>query len=121
MKAWFVGALVAALAVTEAVAQAPRAGNEAVDRALLTVEEMTGAPVYGPTGEQFGAIGSLVIDPQGKVEAALVELGGFMGIGARQVLLKLDDLEIEWETASGAVRVYSAATAEELDAMPGVE
>ena len=42
---------------------------------------MTGAPVYGPTGEQFGAVGALVIDPQGVVEAALVDLGGFLGMG----------------------------------------
>jgi hypothetical protein len=121
MKAWIVGVLVASLAVAEAAAQATRPGNEAVDRAVLTVEEMTGAPVFGPSGEQFGAVGALVIDPQGKVEAAVVDLGGFMGIGVKQVLLPLDDLEIERETASGAVRVYSAATAEELDAMPGVE
>jgi hypothetical protein len=121
MKAWIIGALIAGLAVAEAAAQATRPGNEAVDRAILTVEEMTGAPVFGPSGEQFGAVGSLVIDPQGKVEAALVDLGGFLGIGVKQVLLPLDELEIERETASGAVRVYSAATAEELDAMPGAE
>jgi PRC-barrel domain len=121
MKAWIVGALVAGLAVAEAAAQAARPGNEAVDRAILTVEEMTGAPVFGPSGEQFGAVGSLVIDPQGKVEAALVDLGGFMGIATKQVILPLDSLEIERETVSGAVRVYSAATVDELDAMPGVD
>jgi hypothetical protein len=121
MKSWLVLVLVAGVCAGPVSAQALRPGNEAVDRALLTVEEMTGAPVFGPTGEQFGAVGSLVIDPQGKVEAALVDLGGFLGIGVKQVILPLDDLEIERETGSGAVRVYSAATAEELDAMPGVE
>jgi hypothetical protein len=121
VKTWAIAALMVMSQATGAMPQEAREDNETVDRALVTTEEMSGAPVFGPTGEQFGAVGALVIDPQGKVEAALVELGGFLGFGAKQVMLPLADLSIERETASGALRVYSAATVQELDAMPGVE
>jgi hypothetical protein len=95
-----------------------RPGNEALDAAVLATAEMAGAPVYGPGDEQFGSIATLVIDPQGKVEAAIVELGGFLGLGARQVALPVDQLSIQREGEGGAVRVYSAATPAELEAMP---
>jgi hypothetical protein len=109
-------AVVAALAgpapAQEAIALRP--GNQPLDTAVLATTEVAGAPVYGPGGEQFGLVGTLVIDPQGKVEAAIVELGGFLGLGARQVALPVDRLSIQRETEGGAVRVYSSATAAEL-------
>jgi hypothetical protein len=114
-------AAVVAVAATPALSQdgiALGPGNEVLDAAVLATAEMAGAPVYGPGGEQFGSIGTLVIDPQGKVEAAIVELGGFLGLGARQVALPVDELSIQRETEGGTVRVYSSATPAELEAMP---
>jgi hypothetical protein len=107
--------------LTPAVAQETvelRPGNERLDAAILATAELAGAPVYGPTGDEFGAIGTLVIDPQGKVEAAIVELGGFLGLGAKHVALPVDQLSIQREMDGGAVRVYSSASVTELEAMP---
>jgi hypothetical protein len=124
MRMWRWGVLGAALlAAAAAAAQEDalglRPGNEMVETAVLTTAEMTGAPVFGPAGEQFGTVGTLVIDPQGKVEAALVDVGGgAFGLGTKRVALPLGALSVQREVGSGAVRIYSAATPEDLEAMP---
>ncbi len=123
MKTWTIalvgGALLAAAAAAQEDPLGLRPGNAAVETAVLTTAEMTGAPVFGPAGEQFGTVGTLVIDPQGKVEAALVDVsGGAFGLRTKRVALPLGALSVQREVESGAVRVYSAATADELEAMP---
>jgi hypothetical protein len=46
-----------------------------------------GTDVLGPENEKIGDVTDLVFDKNGKVEAYVVSVGGFLGIGAKDVAL----------------------------------
>jgi hypothetical protein len=46
-----------------------------------------------PDDETIGAISDLVIDADGKIVAAIVEVGGFLGLGKKEVAISWDSIE----------------------------
>lgn len=46
---------------------------------------LLGHPVIGEAGTEIGRIVDLLVDGQGRVRAAVVDVGGFMGVGNRKV------------------------------------
>jgi len=83
-----------------------------------TADRLLGADVYDARGEAIGAVDDLVIGTDNSIEGVLVDVGGFLGIGAHTVMLTLDDAQIGWSDADGDVRVQVAMTGEQLEAMP---
>jgi hypothetical protein len=98
-----------------------REGYEVVDRSVLTADDVTGATLYGPNDEEIGDIGNLVLDPNGQLEAAIVEVGGFLGMGERQVAIPIDQLSIQRQSDGDEVRVFSELTEQDIEAMPEYE
>ena len=56
-------------------------------------DELVGTGVIGADGEEVGGIQSLILDEGGQVVAAVVGVGGFLGIGKKEVALPWDVLE----------------------------
>ncbi len=59
--------------------------------------KIIGMPVYSsaqPDADQIGDINDLVVDGQGHITAAVIGVGGFLGIGEKQVALGYD--QIQW-------------------------
>jgi sporulation protein YlmC with PRC-barrel domain len=56
-------------------------------------DELVGTGVIGTDGEEVGGIQSLILDEGGQVVAAVVGVGGFLGIGKKEVALPWDVLE----------------------------
>jgi hypothetical protein len=50
-----------------------------------------------------------------------VDVGGFLGLGERQVAIPLDQLSIQRMSGGDEVRVFSELTEEDLEAMPEYE
>ena len=49
---------------------------------VISSSRVNGTHVYNPAGEKLGSIDSLMIDKlSGKVRYAVMEFGGFLGIG----------------------------------------
>ena len=44
-----------------------------------------GKNVYSPKGEELGRVVDLLADPQGRVRVAIVDFGGFLGVGTRRI------------------------------------
>jgi hypothetical protein len=44
-----------------------------------------GKNVYSPKGEDLGRVVDLLADPQGRVRVAIVDFGGFLGVGTRRI------------------------------------
>lgn len=44
-----------------------------------------GRSVRGPDGEQVGMIVDVLVDDQGQPRAAVIDFGGFMGVGKRRI------------------------------------
>src|ERR1700693_4693775 len=91
---------VAALMMSSAIAQTPSAPNAIPATADATqaipmqsnddmlVSRLKGTAVFGAEGQKIGEIGDVLIDKMGHVKAFVVNVGGFLGIGAKQVALE---------------------------------
>jgi sporulation protein YlmC with PRC-barrel domain len=60
----------------------------------LASKNLIGAKVAGPTNETVGSINDLVIERDGKVTAAVIGVGGFLGIGQKNVAVPYKSLEL---------------------------
>ncbi|WP_163265689.1 PRC-barrel domain-containing protein [Chelativorans alearense] len=122
---------IATLVATGAVAQttAPTADPTTTDQQPVDMtiraegnlaSNIIGEAVYNGTGEDAENIGSvrdLVIDKEGNVEAIVVGVGGFLGIGQKEVALEYD--LAQWsEQQDGERWLVVETTADALRAQP---
>jgi sporulation protein YlmC with PRC-barrel domain len=75
---------------------------------------LIGRPVRSPNGEAVGEIADLVLSPADKVTSAVVSVGGFLGLGERQVEVPYDKLVV----AADRSTVLVTMSKEELNANP---
>lgn len=75
-----------------AVAVAPAAGTFPVAKDM---DKFIGKDVYGANGNEVGELSNLLIDPDGRVRAALIEFGGFLGIGDHHVAVPWDKMSVQ--------------------------
>lgn len=87
----------------------------------LTSDELTGAGVMGLGDDRLGDIGDLILDDQGVITSAIIDFGGFLGIGQKRVEVGFDRLQILRSDDGSEIRVTMPATREELEAMPEYE
>ena len=95
-----------------------REGYVAADAAELTAEKLTGAEVYGPKDENVGEINRIVLTPDGKVDKVVLDIGGFLGMGAREVAVSMDQLNIVRNSNGDDVRIYIDSNQGALKALP---
>ncbi len=79
-----------ALAQAAAPDAAPSSATEPVTRESMSRGEATpilGQPVADAAGQPVGRIVDVLVDGMGTVRAAVVDAGGFMGIGQRRVAI----------------------------------
>lgn len=96
-------------------------GYERIEPKDLTTEDLTGTRVYSMNEDDIGEIDELIMTTDGQIEQAIIDFGGFLGIGEKQVAVGFDKLSIQRERDGSAMRVYIDATEEDLDAMPRYE
>lgn len=68
---------------------------------------------------EVGRINDLVIAPTGEVRGYLADIGGFLGLGVRQVVLEHDQLQLR--EIAGSRQFVTAASRAELEALPGLD
>ncbi|MGQ2904799.1 MAG: PRC-barrel domain-containing protein [Neoaquamicrobium sediminum] len=76
--------------------------------------ELTGADVENDAGETIGSIDDLIVDRE-RVLFAILEVGGFLGIGGFLVAIPYDSMEI---SEDGAKIVLAQGSKEELQQLP---
>ncbi|HEX2019073.1 MAG TPA: PRC-barrel domain-containing protein [Aurantimonas sp.] len=77
------------------------ASTSAVEGPFVTVppsgawraSDLEGKDVYDTTGENIGSISDVLLSEDGEVMAVLVGVGGFLGIGQKDVAVAMDALE----------------------------
>ncbi|MGD1878787.1 MAG: DUF4142 domain-containing protein [Kiloniellaceae bacterium] len=82
----------------------------------VTAKDLIGKTVVNASGDEVGEIDDIVID-DADVVSAVVSVGGFLGIGAKQVAVPFDDLT----TGEGDAIWQTNATEEELKSMPAYQ
>lgn len=115
---------------TPPVAAAPEAGTDetrtsAIDRSAMTevplaeirADDLIGTAVYGTGDEKVGSIADVILSADGQVDAVTVDVGGFLGIGAKEVALDFDNLAF-MRDGDGNTHLYTPLTKEQLEAQP---
>lgn len=92
------------------------AGLLATDEQSLLVDTMIGSNVYSPDDEDIGSIDDVLITTDGEVGGVVIGVGGWLGVGQRDVLVQLEDLLLD--TRDGEFRLVMQRTREELEAQP---
>ncbi len=95
-----------------------RDGFMVAEADYLTSEKLVGAGVYDANDDRIGEVGNLVLADDGQVSEAIIDVGGFLGIGEKPVSLMLTDVDILRNEGGDDVRVYVSMTKEQLDALP---
>lgn len=83
---------------------------------FLFSTDLVGADVYGTDEEKIGDINDLLIAGDGNVSAVVIGVGGFLGIGEKDVAVPLETLEVVVE--DGAMVLRLEATEAELMEAP---
>ncbi len=84
----------------------------------LKSSDLEGAKVYGRDDESIGSVSALKIGSEGRINAAVIDVGGFLGMGAHSVLVPFGDLTVLRATGGSDVRVHMDTTKDKLKAMP---
>ncbi len=56
--------------------------------------QLVGLPVYVSANEKIGMIGDLVIDQSGAIQAVVIAVGGFLGVGAKDIAVSMKSVTI---------------------------
>ena len=76
---------------------------------VISSDKVNGTNVYNPAGEKLGTIDSLMIDKiSGRVRYAVMEFGGFLGMGTDRYPMPWDTLKYEPEMGGYVVAVEKA-------------
>ena len=98
-----------------------RDGYASVSPDDLNTDDLTGARVYGSGDEDIGEISELLVTSDGKLDRAVIDVGGFLGMGEYPVAVTMDELQIMREDGGDDVRVYIDSSQEALEAQPEYE
>ena len=100
---------------------APRIAREGFateDLTTMDPQELLQVRVYDVTDERIGEVGEWILGPEGAVEAAVIDVGGFIGLGERQVAVEVAALTLLADADGNDMRIYVDATEEQLEALP---
>ena len=105
-----------ALAAGAAIAQdtTSATGTAVASPTAVDATKLIGRNIVDGGGDTVGEIDSVVIDQSGQVRYVIVGVGGFLGIGKKDVALAWDRLMI----ADNGAKVMTSATKEQLAALP---
>lgn len=95
-----------------------RDGYKAAEAAEITADKLEGARVYGPNDEDVGEVNRLIMGTNGQVERVVLDVGGFLGLGERQIAVTPDELNIVRTDDGTDFRVFIDANQANLKAQP---
>src|SRR5205085_7045228 len=97
------GLAASALLAGVAFAQTPTATTDRADTAATTSDssfkgdwrasKVVGLNVYNDKNESIGSINDLLTDKSGSIKAAVISVGGFLGVGSRLVAVPFDKVK----------------------------
>jgi sporulation protein YlmC with PRC-barrel domain len=81
--------------------------------------KLIGATVYGTDNASIGEINDLVIAGDGKINAAVIGVGGFLGVGTKNVAVPFEKLNVTRKPDSSSIdKITVSFTKDELKAAP---
>ncbi|KQS96203.1 MULTISPECIES: PRC-barrel domain-containing protein [unclassified Rhizobium] len=107
--------------VDQAAEAAPASGSgylteQAEDQ--IAASTYIGQSVYNASDESIGEINDVIFTKDGSVEAAVIGVGGFLGIGEKNVAVPLDTITVATVPNSDDLKLTTQETADTLKAAP---
>jgi hypothetical protein len=75
--------------------------------------------IYNKAGEKIGSVKDLLVGPDGRIHAAVLSVGRFLGLGERDVAVPLNSIEIERRT--DGTRIMIDVAKDTLQSAPAYE
>lgn len=69
------------------------------------VESIMGKKIRSSRGEDMGRIVDLIVDKTGQIRAAIIDFGGFLGVGTRQIAVDWNSLRFPSDPKADALAV----------------
>lgn len=82
-------------------------------------QAILGKPVVSPKGEAMGRIVDVIVDKSGTTRAAIIDFGGFLGVGNRQIAV--DWAALNFSLAGQPERITLDLTRDQLKSAPQYE
>jgi hypothetical protein len=86
-----------------AQAPTPQQGTPATVLDTQDYESLLGKGVRGANGDEFGRIIDVVIDKDGRPRAAIIDFGGFLGVGSRKIAVDWRALRFSTDGKAGRI------------------
>jgi sporulation protein YlmC with PRC-barrel domain len=77
-----------------------------------------GQSVYNAKNESVGKVTDLIMEKKGGIVAAVVGVGGFLGIGGKDVAVPIGNIDVAQNAQDGTVKLTTSETAESLKSAP---
>jgi sporulation protein YlmC with PRC-barrel domain len=105
---------------------APAAGTTGPEQTIIPeqketqvlAEDLVGAKVFGPDGEKVGTVEDLILDEQKKVTGVVVGVGGFLGMGKKEVGLNWEQAKVVDSPDTATKKIMISLTKADLEAAP---
>ena len=91
----------------------------AVPATELSADKLKGTTVYGADDANLGEIGDVVLTGE-KVDAVIIDVGGFLGMGEKPVAVGMDNLAFMADK-DGKRYLYTTFTKAQLEAAPAYD
>ena len=81
----------------------------------LSADNLMGRTVYSANDENIGEVSDVLLTSDNAVEGFVLDVGGFLGMGEKQVAISPENLEI-MANADGELTIFTPFTKEQLEA-----
>jgi sporulation protein YlmC with PRC-barrel domain len=71
------------------------AGSDMIKPDQMRASKIIGADVYDRNNQKLGDVQDIILDKDGKVAAVVVSVGSFVGIGGKNVAVKISDIKTD--------------------------
>src|SRR5262245_37229435 len=93
------------------------ARTPALTPASWSVKERLNAGVYNPSGERIGDVNDIIVDDSNKITSLIIGVGGFLGIGEKEVAVSPSEVKSAMQK-DGKAHFVLNATKESLQSAP---
>lgn len=80
----------------------------------LSIDQLKNASIENPNGDKVGSVDKILADKDNKVAAITADAGGFLGIGAKEVVIPMNQLQ--YDTAKKAF--VTSLSKDDVKSMP---
>ena len=85
----------------------------------LSSAELEDMNLLSDTGEEIGEIEKVLVDQDGQPAAVTAEIGGYLGVGQKIVVIGLDRLQLRGDDEPDLATTYTKEELEGMQAWPG--